>query len=137
MQQMDRLHPLIDKKCASLRRSFFFIQIDSSHFFVAITNYIANVYKISKKIQLHFPEAWLLHFLDKMATANKIEEQTFLSFACDHLLVEMVSTEKFTLMCRLHTPVYLFENPYQNSFIKWHFMVSNTPPIFLKKIFCI
>ena len=33
MQQMDQLHPLIDKKCASLRRSFFFIQkIDSSHF---------------------------------------------------------------------------------------------------------
>ena len=74
-------------------------------------------------------------FLDKMATANKIEEQTFLSFACDHLLVKMVLTEKFTLMCHLHTPVYLFENSYQNSFIKWHLIVSSTPPIFLKKNF--
>ena len=69
---------------------------------------------------------------NKMGTANKIEEQTFFfSFACDHLLVKTVSTEKFTLMCQLHTPVYLFENSYQNSFIKWHLMVSSTPPIFL------
>ena len=36
----------------------------------------------------------VITFPDKMATANKIEEQTFLNFACDHLLVEMVSTEK-------------------------------------------
>ena len=32
MQQMDQLHPLIDKKYASLSKSFFFIQINSSHF---------------------------------------------------------------------------------------------------------
>ena len=132
MQQMDRLHPLIDKKCASLRRSFFFIQIDSSGFFVAIT----NVYKISKNTA-SFSKNMVITFPDKMATANKIEEQTFLSFACNHLLVKMVSTEKLTLMCHLHTPVYLFENLYQNSFIKWHFMVSSTPPIFKKIFFAI
>ena len=41
-------------------------------------------------------------------------------------MVEMVSTAKFSLMCRLHTPVYLFENSYLESFIKWHFGVSRT-----------
>ena len=43
MQQMDRLNPLIDKKHASLSKNFFFIQIDSSHFLLTITNYITNV----------------------------------------------------------------------------------------------
>ena len=110
---MDQLHSLIDKKCASLRRSFFFIQIDSSYFFDAITNYIVNVYKISNKTTASFSRSVVIIFFDKMATVNKIEEQTILSFACNHLLVEMVSTEKFTFMCHLHTPVYLFENLYQ------------------------
>ena len=77
MQQMDRLHPLIDKKWASLRRSYFFIQIDSSHFFVAITSYIANVYKISKKIQLHFPEAWLLYFWTKWPQPTRLKNKIF------------------------------------------------------------
>ena len=33
MQQMDQLNPLIDKKHTSLSKNFFFIQINSSHFF--------------------------------------------------------------------------------------------------------
>ena len=43
MQQMDRFNPLIDKKHASLSKNFFFIQINSSHFLLTITNYITNV----------------------------------------------------------------------------------------------
>ena len=98
----------------------------SFKFFAAITNYITNLYKISKKTTASFSRSVVITFFDKMATANKIEEQTILSFTCNHLMVETVSTEEFTLMCHLHTPVYLFENSYQNSFIKWHFMVSST-----------
>ena len=61
-----------------------------------------------------------------MAGVESIEDQHFLSFACDHLVVETVSTAKFSLMCRLHTPVYLFENSYLESFVKWHLGVSRT-----------
>ena len=61
-----------------------------------------------------------------MVGVSNIEEQSFLSFVCDHLMVETVSTSKFGLMCQLHTPVYLFENSYQDSFVKWHFGVSRT-----------
>ena len=137
MQQMDRLHPLIDTKYASLSKSFFFIHINSSYFLL-LSLIIAQMCK--KKFQENtasFSENVVVTLSNKMATANKIEEQTFLSFTCDHLLVETVSTERFTLMCRLHTPVYLFENSYQKSFIKWHFMVSSTPPIFKKNFFVI
>ena len=120
MEQKDRLHPLIAKK-------FFFIQIDSSDFLLKLL-IISQIYTNfqEKFIQLHFPKAWSLHLFYKMATANKIEDQTTLSFACDHLMVKTVSTEKFPLMCHLHTPVYLFENSHQNSFINWHFKVSST-----------
>ena len=61
-----------------------------------------------------------------MAGVENVEDQNFLSFACDHLMVETVSTAKLSLMCRLHTPVYLFENSYLESFVKWHFGVRNT-----------
>ena len=61
-----------------------------------------------------------------MAGVKNVEDQNFLSFACDHLMVEMVSTAKLSLMCRLHTPVYLFENSYLESFVKWHSGVRST-----------
>ena len=67
--------------------------------------------------------------LNEMAAERsdiELEDQAFLSFACDHLMVETVSTQKFGLMFRLHTPVYLFENSYDNAFVKWHFGVSMT-----------
>ena len=136
MDSMDRLHPLIDKKYASLSKSFFFIQINSSHFLL-LSLIISQMCKNFQENTASFSENVVVTLSNKMATANKIEEQTFLSFACDHLLVETVSTERFTLMCRLHNPVYLFENSYQNSLIKWHLMVSSTPPIFKKNSFVI
>ena len=69
----------------------------------------------------------------KMAAINQIEQEMILSFVCDHLMVESVSTLKFRLMCQLHTPVYLFANLHEQLFIKWDFGVSGTLS-FLKKI---
>ena len=46
------------------------------------------------------------------------------SFQCDHVPAELVSTDKFPLMCHLHTPVYLFPSSRDESFMRWHYGVS-------------
>ena len=64
----------------------------------------------------HFSKTVLLN---KMAAAN-------LGFSCnyDHIPVELASTEQFTIMCRLHTPVHLFTSSRDMAFEKWHYGVS-------------
>ena len=45
-------------------------------------------------------------------------------FQCNHVPTELVSTDKYPLMCRLHTPVYLFVSSRDESFVRWHYGVS-------------
>ena len=44
---------------------------------------------------------------------------------CDHIPVELASTEQFTIMCRLHTPMHLFTSSRDMAFEKWHYSVIN------------
>ena len=49
-----------------------------------------------------------------------------MSFTCDHVSAELASTEQFSIMCRMHTPVYLFTSSRDEAFVKWHYGVSET-----------
>ena len=45
-------------------------------------------------------------------------------FQCNHVPTEVVSTDKYPLMCRLYTSVYLFVSSRDESFVRWHYGVS-------------
>ena len=41
----------------------------------------------------------------------------------NHISCELASTDQYTVMCRLHTPVHLFTSSRDEGFLKWHYGV--------------
>ena len=59
-----------------------------------------------------------------MAESSLVNMNTLYYCSAEHVGCETVSTDIYKLMCKMHMPVYLFLDAWDENFVTYHYHVS-------------